>query len=348
MLPGLEPGDRWFKSNRPDKTGGIKMIDLAEIGFYTLSNDRARNSSINSPLWRCELLITDRCNFNCPYCRGMRSDCKGDMDKTLTGLILDTWFKQGLKNIRFSGGEPTLHKRLNELVKKCKDRNVERIAISTNGSAKIEDYLRLHKNGVDDFSISLDACCSSLGDIMAGRKGSWDQVVDNIKILSRITYVTVGMVFTDDNIDSCLDSVLYAESLGVSDIRVIPSAQYNKALTRLALLPKFILDKYPILNYRISNLIAKRSFRGIKRTDCSKCWLVLDDMAIAGKYHFPCIIYLREQGDPIGKVNENMREKRLDWFVNHNTYKDKICREMCLDVCVDYNNEANKRGNDGS
>ena len=30
-------------------------------------------------LWRCELLVTDKCNFKCPYCRGMRPDLKGSL-----------------------------------------------------------------------------------------------------------------------------------------------------------------------------------------------------------------------------------------------------------------------------
>jgi len=44
-------------------------MDLKEIGFYTLSDDRAKQASETSPLQRCELILTARCNFRCPYCR---------------------------------------------------------------------------------------------------------------------------------------------------------------------------------------------------------------------------------------------------------------------------------------
>jgi len=47
---------------------------------------------------------------------------------------------------------------------------------------------------------------------------------------------------------------------------------------------------------------------------------------------------MREKGKPIGKVNANMREKRIKYSKTHNTYNDKICRKNCLDVCIDYNN----------
>ena len=80
--------------------------------------------------------------------------------------------------------------------------------------------------------------------------------------------------------------------------------------------------------------------RGIKFKDTHTCWLALDDMAVAGGYHFPCIIYMREQGDPIGRITSDVRKDRLNWLMKHDTYKDPICCNNCLDVCVDYNNKV--------
>jgi len=321
---------------------------LEDIGFYTLSDKRALNSSKLSPLWRCEMLLTDACNFKCPYCRGMREDCVGFVPFEEASECLRIWIEEGLKNVRFSGGEPTLYKHLPTLVHQAKEGEVERIAISTNGSASREKYEELLECGVNDFSISLDGCCSAVGEEMSGGvKGAWEKVVENIKWLSKVTYVTVGMVFTEDNVDECIKSVLFADSLCVSDIRVIPSAQYNQVLIKLADLPSKVLAKYPILNYRIENLKAERHVRGIKEHDCHRCWLGLDDMAVAGGRHglkhFPCIIHLREGGNPIGDVGPNMREEREDWVMKHDSYDDPICRSNCLDVCKDFNNRANQR-----
>ena len=38
---------------------------LENIGFYTLSDERAANTSDTSPMQRCEIILTDRCNFKC-------------------------------------------------------------------------------------------------------------------------------------------------------------------------------------------------------------------------------------------------------------------------------------------
>jgi hypothetical protein len=76
--------------------------------------------------------------------------------------------------------------------------------------------------------------------------------------------------------------------------------------------------------------------------DTSRCYLVLDDSAVAGGHHYPCIIYLREGGDPIGRVSPGMRIERAEWMKAHNPLEDPICKEMCIDVCVDYNKKVEK------
>ncbi|MBU0847094.1 hypothetical protein KKH23_07860, partial [Patescibacteria group bacterium] len=114
----------------------------------------------------------------------------------------------------------------------------------------------------------------------------------------------------------------------------------NEAIGGLDSLDSKILDRHPILKYRVNNFRNNRNVRGIKEDDSQLCYLVLDDMAIAGDYHFPCIIYMREGGDPIGRVSPKMRVERYKWFMNHETHRDPICRENCLDVCIDHNNRV--------
>jgi len=292
-----------------------------------------------SPMQRCEMILTERCNFKCQYCRGLREDCLGDMPLNKALSVLKQWASQGLRNIRFSGGEPMVYLHLENLVTAAKMLGVQRIAISTNGSFPLENYLRLIECGVNDFSISLDACCASTGSLMSGRKDNvWDIVVQNIKALSKLTYVTVGTVLTEGNINELSDIVKFAHELGVADIRIISAAQYNAALANAKMIPQEILDAHPILKYRVENILHGRNVRGIQDTDCFRCWLPLDDSVVCGDYHFPCVIYMREKGDPIGKVGTNMHKERLEWAKQHNTHCDPICRANCLDVCINHNN----------
>jgi molybdenum cofactor biosynthesis enzyme MoaA len=315
-------------------------MKLEEIGFYTLEESRALNVLGTSPLWRGELLLTDKCNFKCLYCRGVRLGFEGEMPFEEAQRIVYLWAMEGLKNIRFSGGEPTLYKGLLDLVKVSKGLGIQRIAVSTNGSASLDLYRKLFEAGVNDFSISLDACCSSFGDKMAGIEGKWAKVVENIQEISKWTYVTVGMVFTPENLSQAKESVEFASSLGVSDIRIISSAQYNGALDQLVQIDEKILNKHPILKYRINNYKQGRNVRGMSTADCGRCYIVLDDLAVLAGYHFPCIIWLREGGEPIGRMDTNFRQQRLDWFSKHDVKKEPICSKNCLDICIQYNNCA--------
>jgi len=112
------------------------MNDLKEIGFYSLSNERCKNSSLTSQMKRCELIITEYCNFRCPYCRGLKSEIYGNRKvKQLTldeiKQYIDYWCENTpLENIRFSGGEPTLHPNIKEVIAYAKFKGINRIAIS--------------------------------------------------------------------------------------------------------------------------------------------------------------------------------------------------------------------------
>lgn len=320
-------------------------MKLEDIGFYTLTNERAKQSSTSSPLWRNELIITSRCNFSCPYCRGTDiNGYKGDMKFDEIVRVIDFWASQKIKNVRLSGGEPTIHPDILRIVAYIKSTctTIEHIAISTNGYSDIELYKKLIEAGVNDFSISLDACCASIGDMMSGgAKGSWSRVVENIRALSKLTYVTVGMVFTPENAVGIRDSILFAHDLGVADIRVITAAQWDCFdVFRSLKLPQDKLSQHPILAYRLHNFAHGRNVRGIEATDSHRCGLILDDMIVKGDFHYPCVIKMREGCSPIGKVTDpSVRQDRFRYYLTHDCYQDEICRKNCLDVCVDYNNQ---------
>jgi MoaA/NifB/PqqE/SkfB family radical SAM enzyme len=209
-----------------------------------------------------------------------------DLPKDRALGTIAAWSLDRLQNLRLSGGEPALWgggpDDLVDLVGCARELGVGRVAISTNGSACIEAYARLIDAGVDDFSVSLDACCAEDGDRMSGgHRGSWEKVVENIRQLASWTYTTVGVVLTEDNEPKCREIVQFADSLGVADIRVIPAAQRGTTL-KVTPLPPEILAKHSILRYRWDNLSQGRPVRGLVPGDASRCHLVLDDMAVMG------------------------------------------------------------------
>ena len=61
-------------------------------------------------------VFIEYCNFTCSYCRGLKDSIYGDREHKQLSLEevkhnIDLWCSnEPLENIRFSGGEPTLHK----------------------------------------------------------------------------------------------------------------------------------------------------------------------------------------------------------------------------------------------
>ena len=312
------------------------VISLNDIGFYTMTDARCRSANASTPLQRGEILLTGRCNFKCPYCRSIGGP---DLDFEQAEQTVRLLAAEGLQNIRFSGGEPTMYAGLEDLVRLAKELGVQRIAVSSNGSRIWPIYQGLIDAGVNDFSISLDACCAEDGDKMAGGiSGAWDAVVETIRRLTPLVYTTVGVVLTEANQGSIEGIIRFADSLGVADIRIIPAAQDGDKLNNVQV-SKDLLDKYPILAYRIRNIQRSLPVRGLRDGDSGRCSLVLDDVAILDGKHYPCIIYLRESGEAIGDLGAGFRSERKAWAENHNTKADPICSKNCLDVCVEYNTQ---------
>lgn len=310
-------------------------MKLEDIGFYSMTDHRALNSSQHSRLERCELLLTRRCNFSCPYCRDV-----GPPDATWeeAAKIVDYWRSENIRNIRFSGGEPTLWPHLVDLVQYTLrgDHSIEHVALSTNGSASIELYDQLVDAGVNDFSISLDACCCATVGKMTGKNGDIvHHVMDVIRYLAPKTYVTIGTVILPTNLQHITEVVNFALEVGVSDVRLISAAQWNQKVD--VELPAEALDKFPIMRYRWENMLRGRHVRGMEEKDCRTCHLAKDDMVVSNGKHYPCIIHMREGGESIGEVGETTRADREKWAYAHDAYNDPICRKNCLDVCIDYN-----------
>jgi MoaA/NifB/PqqE/SkfB family radical SAM enzyme len=327
----------------PQKTKEAKM-EMEKIGFYTLSDERCRNLSETSRMMRCEMILTDRCNFRCTYCRGLKPLASGDIRMEDAEACIREWAKDGLRAIRFSGGEPTAYAGLPALVALSKRLGVEWIAISTNGSARRELYQELVDLGANDFSVSLDACCAETTDRMSGVRGKFETVTENIRFLSTISYVTVGVVLNEDNIQEMVRTVRLAHSLGVADIRLIPSAQTGRELDVAEDIGEEILNAHPILRFRVGEAKKGHTVRGLDESSSDRCYLPIDDSVVANGHHYPCVIYLREGGDPIGKVGPDMRRDRIEWSRKSNPKGDPICSRNCLDVCEMHNRKCRKEG----
>ena len=65
-------------------------------------------------------------------------------------------------------------------------------------------------------------------------------------------------------------------------------------------------------------------------------------MTVAGEKHYPCNVYFREGGEAIGDIGGSygMLVDRAEWYNQHDTHQDPICRANCMDLLRMYNNRV--------
>ena len=105
--------------------------------------------------------VTPRCNYRCFYCdplgEGFQEPLNTVSIKDVANVI-EAAANLGLNSVRFTGGEPLLHKGLSEMIEHAKHViGVKDVAITTNASLLARQLPELLEAGLDRVNISLDA-----------------------------------------------------------------------------------------------------------------------------------------------------------------------------------------------
>lgn len=118
--------------------------------------------------------ITNDCNLDCPKCFTFnRKNTKYYITVDETKKIINEIIKQsgGVQLINISGGEPTLHPNLFEIIATCRQEGIEIITMSTNGiriAADKEFAKKIKESGVQ-LVFSLDSLSPEVSKIICGR-----------------------------------------------------------------------------------------------------------------------------------------------------------------------------------
>jgi cyclic pyranopterin phosphate synthase len=112
---------------------------------------------------KLRLSLTDRCNLRCRYC--MPEDPRWIPKQDFLGRpellrLVRQFVRQGIRDIRLTGGEPLLRPDLADVVAELsalRPLGLSRIAMTTNGSRLSQALPALRAAGLDDLNISLDS-----------------------------------------------------------------------------------------------------------------------------------------------------------------------------------------------
>lgn len=148
--------------------------------------------------------VTDRCNLRCRYC--MPKEIFGDDYAFLPkqqllsfeeiARIANAFAQLGVNKIRLTGGEPLMRRNLDRLISKLTEiKQIEDIALTTNGIFLPRDAQKLKEAGLERVNISLDAIEDEVFQKINGRGVSTVPVLRGIEAAEKAgLQIKVNMV----------------------------------------------------------------------------------------------------------------------------------------------------------
>lgn len=252
----------------PDDSFLSKLKGNFKVKFTKLSGNEKNNKFSFADIAFIE--ITRRCNLRCKHClnsSGLELD-NNLSDEEIKDLIIKLSIA-GIQEIRFTGGEPLVHKSIYEFIKLATDNDIY-VSIGTNGTLITKDVAKkLKKAGLKRAILSLDGT-KGTNDFIRG-KGSYDKTFNAIKYLKQNNIdVKVNSVIMKDNIEEVIElaKIMSNNKTDFFIRRFIESG-------RGSLLKKNTLTfkDYIYVNERLKDLLEKNSYvRGhyIRLNDNSK------------------------------------------------------------------------------
>jgi MoaA/NifB/PqqE/SkfB family radical SAM enzyme len=192
------------------------------------------------------ILITKRCNFNCPGCSSASPTYTKKFYKDKLAELTTEEIKRVINQVSlfkpfiyFNGGEPTLRDDLSELIKYAKEKKLV-CALTTNGSMLNKRFLgKLLDTKLDFLSVSIDGQ-KEFHDKIRGFPGAFDRAVGGIKELiklkkdRKITYphIRIASIIYPNKIENAKFIVSLANELGVDEIGFGPLMYYPKRIIK--------------------------------------------------------------------------------------------------------------------
>lgn len=182
---------------------------------------------MSTPYTYLRLSVTDRCNFNCFYCRPalkQRFLKKEDILSTDEILELVRLFAgRGIQHVRLTGGEPLLRPGLIELAQELARVNgIQILSLTTNGSKLAGMLAGLHRSGIQRVNISMDTLQKKRFALLSGSAG-FEKVKEAIELACQGAFQKVKLnvvVAKGVNDDEVVDFIRFGEK-NRADVRFI-------------------------------------------------------------------------------------------------------------------------------
>ena len=325
---------------------------------------------------RITVFVTHRCNLQCGYCNGPHLTWRiGDGSRKRAMLRRDLTVAEfrrllheatghaTIRHIHFTGGEATAHPDLLAFIAAATEAGVLS-SITTNGTADPMRYRALINAGLTEIRVSIDSDSAEAFDAIVRIPGSFDRVVAAIREIVRLrdaegkdVFLVLNACVGSMNLDAIERILAFLMSLQPDDIKLLIIIQEkafildHESRTLIERLRAMLVDeppeRYPLLRQKIERLFDPHA-SGLADEETQAvmkhCFIPLTERTIDGQHYYPCSIYLRHYGQPLGSLQDSfeIQQQRIQNFVRyHDCRADPICVTNCTNCCKVFNVRAN-------
>jgi len=170
------------------------------------------------------LNLTDACNVYCLHCSRPVSATNDAIYMKRWDKIIDDITNCGVVQVFLTGGEPTLHPDIVEIIQYIKEKRLK-IVLSTNGlvleNSLVDIITKSFTDSQDYVQFSLDDLYENYEKIRVG--SSFEKVKINlVKLIERGINVRVSSVVSEENVNRIFEIYKFCEDNKVSSIRFRP------------------------------------------------------------------------------------------------------------------------------
>ena len=178
------------------------------------------------PLVTLYLYASGSCNLACRHC-WITPTCQPEPDNGRhvklehVQRVIHEAKPLGLRSVKLTGGEPTLHPQFRELVTLIAEADLN-IKMETNGTLVDADLAAFLKQtpGLSFISVSVDGATAETHDALRGVRGSYKGAVAGIKALVEVGFRPQLICSVHrDNVSQMADVVTQAEELGCGSVK---------------------------------------------------------------------------------------------------------------------------------
>lgn len=217
---------------------------------------------------------TNKCNLKCFYCTNIKKKEYSTLSKTKLLSIVKECIELGVPYISFTGGEPLLHKDIEDIALFAQKNNMV-VNLNTNGTLITEKRAKKISKSFDQIRISLDGIGATFDNI-CNVKGTFEKIVKNIGYLMAIknkkARIGINCVISNKNIHQ-IDEFINFFNTKIDFISILPKFSFDQKIKeKMQKIPENVLLAHQKLmkEYKTGNstIFLKESSLDYTRENC--------------------------------------------------------------------------------